>query len=333
MKTLSYQGLLALVFFISAKYVAAQATRAKEANWEDVCKRATATQFVAPASASAQGYDSLRDCNSVSLYYGFKGAPDKRSALACAYYERAHPRPDTGDPFYGVGVLTMLYANGAGVSRDYGLAIRFACENTWAASAEMEGRIGHLEYLRDSHARATNFDLCDDATSGLMEGACAEIDDELAERKRSEKLKDLAVGWSPEVRHSFELLQQAEKAYAEARSGNEIDLSGTGRGAFSIIAQAKVHDEFLANLGRFAKGEVPKASEIDYKSADATLNATYRQLIAEKGKENKDEPQIGGTVQVSGIRETERVWISSEMPGLPLRWWRIRTSARRRLKF
>ena len=46
------------------------------------------------------------------------------------WFQLAHPQETVGNMFYGPGVLTMLYANGLGVSRDYGLAIRFACERT-----------------------------------------------------------------------------------------------------------------------------------------------------------------------------------------------------------
>ncbi len=292
---------MALVIALGQRQMAAQAKYAGEANWKEVCARATAK----PLTVVEGG---RKGCDSERLYYGFGGTPDREAALACGYYERAHARPDTGDPFYGVGVLSMLYANGFGVQRNYDLAIRFACENTWAADAEMEGRIGHLEYLRDRHSQTTDFDLCDDATSGLMEGACARVGERAAQAKREARLKAISAGWTPEVRQAFQALEQAEQAFAEAHSGKEIDLSGTGRAAFSIEGAEKVHEQFLADLERLVKGNVPAASEVDYKNADAKLNTSYRALLAERGKESKEE-RMPGSVEVSGIRETERVWI------------------------
>ncbi|MDQ2842835.1 MAG: hypothetical protein M3Y72_17710 [Acidobacteriota bacterium] len=84
---------------------------------------------------------ALSACNSEALYYGFDKPPNFAAALQCAYYERAHPRPSEGNPFYGPGVLSMIYANGKGAERDYRLAIRFSCENPWTHGG-IEGSFG-----------------------------------------------------------------------------------------------------------------------------------------------------------------------------------------------
>lgn len=102
-----------------------------EKNWKQVCQRAVAVALSPHTFAHPRSENWLRHCDSEALYYGFAAPPDFPAALQCAYYERAHPKPSMGDPFYGPGVLMMLYANGKGVPRDYDLAIRFACENTW----------------------------------------------------------------------------------------------------------------------------------------------------------------------------------------------------------
>ncbi len=294
---------MVVMLAIGGAAMAGQASYPGEANWKAVCAREMAKPLVVPKFVNEA---ELRHCDSERSYYGFDGARDFRGALQCGYYQRAHPQTDIANAVYGPGVLSMLYANGLGVARNYDLAIRFACENTWAADAEMEGRLGHLEHMRDSHSTATDFDLCDDATSGLMEGACAEIGEREAKAKREQKLKTISAGWSPATKQAFVGLQKAEQAFADARGRNETDLSGTGRAAFSIEASAKVHDQFLANLERLAKGLVPEASEVDYKAADAKLNADYRQMMAER---SKDKPGNPGEVLVSGIRETERIWI------------------------
>ena len=267
-----------------------------EPHWKDICARATAQPLKVPNFAAS------KDCSSESLYYGFGGAPDAKAALACAYYERTHPKPEEGDAFYGVGVLTMLYANGVGAERNYDLAIRFACENTWAADAEMEGRIGHLEFMRDHPtAKAQHFDLCDDATSGLMEGACASVSEQTIRAKREIKIKALSARWPSAAMQAFAALEKAEQAFADARSGKEIDLSGSGRAAFSIEEEGRIHDQFVENLQALAKGLVPAA---DYKNKDLELNKSYRELLADRPK-----PQMAGEVEVAGIRETQRVWI------------------------
>ena len=141
-----------------------------------------------------------------------------------------------------------------------------------------------------------------------MEGACADVAEKSAKAKRNARLKAISSGWTAEAKQLFQTLQQAERAFAEAHSGKEIDLSGTGRAAFSIEAEGKVHDQFLADLERLVKGNVPAASEVDYKNADAKLNTSYRALVVERGKESKEE-RMPGSVEVAGIREAERVWI------------------------
>ena len=92
-----------------------------------------------------------------------------------------------GNMFYGPGVLSMLYANGEGVPRNYDLAIRLVCENPWAAPAELEGRVTHLKKMRDANT-PDHFDLCDDATSGLSEGACEAISAGKHDSEREQKL-------------------------------------------------------------------------------------------------------------------------------------------------
>jgi hypothetical protein len=144
----------------------------------------------------------------------------------------------------------MLYANGRGVPRDYNLAIRFACENTWAGDTEMELRIGHLEQL-------TNFDLCDDATSGLMMGACEFIHRQFSAADRRRELDLISATWSAQVKEAFKSLAAAEDDFVSARSGNEVDRSGTGREAFSLEEEGRLRDQFPINLRFFAHGEVP----------------------------------------------------------------------------
>ncbi len=92
-----------------------------------------------------------------------------------------------------------------------------------------------------------------------------------------------------------------EEEFAAARGGNEIDLSGSGRAAFELNEEGKIHDQFLANLEALAKGRVGGEN---FRITDVRLNTEYKALIAERTKEGPS-----GTVTVAGIRETQRVWI------------------------
>jgi hypothetical protein len=163
--------------------------------------------------------------------------------------------------FYGPGVLTMLYANGLGVSRDYGLAIRFACENHWAADAEMAYRIGHLEHLRDAELRDAKFDLCDDITSGLSDGFCTSVHTRTADAVRSRKINEIVDHLPLLAKSVFADVRVAETAFEDARVSGEVDLSGTSRAAFQLVEEAKLRDQFVINLQRCGSGDIPAASK------------------------------------------------------------------------
>jgi len=194
------------IFGVAAAVGCAVATEAsaqdpsspEEKNWKAICTQAVAQPHTPPRFNKPQSEDQLQKCDSQALYYGFDGKADPAAALQCAYYERAHHSSED-DFFKGPGVLTMLYANGKAVHRNYDLAIRFACENPLAAEAEMELRIGHLEHLRDA-GETSKFDLCDDALSDQMLGACAFVSQKLAELKRKPQLEAISRGWSSQVR-------------------------------------------------------------------------------------------------------------------------------------
>src|SRR3990167_8213609 len=62
-----------------------------------------------------QTLEALEGCDADSLYYGFNQSPDDGKALACAQANKAYD------------ILTMLYANGKGVTRNLDVAIHYAC--------------------------------------------------------------------------------------------------------------------------------------------------------------------------------------------------------------
>jgi uncharacterized protein YecT (DUF1311 family) len=273
-------------------------------NQEPLCKQVLAEPLKTPPYAKPLAESELPHCDAEALYYGFDKPSDPAAALQCAYYHRAHPDPTVGDPFAGPGILSMLYANGKGVKRDYDLAIRFTCENHWAAPAEIAGRLARFVRLRDTHTAITNFDLCDDATSGLMQGACESVAQRFKDAKREKELNTIKGQWTPPVQEKFKSLVTAEKEFEDSRTEYEVDLTGSGRAAFSLQEQGRLRDQFLINLQRFGKGDIPNASSVQVRELDQKLNAAYQQIQntpAEKWKY--------GTIKPSGIRETERSWI------------------------
>src|SRR5262245_42405687 len=166
-------------------------------DWEKICKEITSKPLNEPRFTGPLSAEQLAKCDSEALYYGFGSKPDYAAALQCAWYERAHPDRVVADMNRGVGVLTMLYANGRGTAKDLDLAMRFACEQKWAAPAEMQTRLQHLTEIKDGKLQKTPFDMCDDITSGLNMGKCADVQQRFADADRDKKLSATTAKLTP----------------------------------------------------------------------------------------------------------------------------------------
>lgn len=270
----------------------AQTPAPTEKNWKQVCALASATPFVATSGTPED--TNLQGCDAEKAYYGFDTAPDPAAALRCALYQREHPKETAGEVLSGPGILSMLYSNGMAVPRDVNQAIRFACEMEHAADAEMEFRIGHLEKLRTGQTETTNFDLCDDATSGVMMGVCESVQQRFADYKRKQDLDAITAAWPESVRQAFPALQEAEDRFVEARSLYEVDRSGSGRAAFELEEQGRLRDQFLIDLRRFGSGDIPDPAPLDQK-----LETVLQKALS--------LPPLG-TIDAQGIRKTEAAW-------------------------
>lgn len=247
----------------------------------------------------------LPTCDAEKLYYG-DGVhkADYAGALQCGWYQRAHPDPSVGNMFQGPGILTMLYANGQGVQRNFDLAIRLACENDWTAEAEQEMRIGHLEGMQNGTLRGT-FDLCDDITSGMNMGSCEAVSTMQHAGTRDTKIAEQFATLPPSAQGLAPALRNAEKAFEETRANKEIDMSGTARSMYYEQEVDTLQAQFLINLQRFGKSDVPPATAQDLATLDAKLNTTYQSLMHAPASRWQDN----GTVKPDGIRETERAWL------------------------
>lgn len=274
--------------------------------WHQVCEAAKGDHDEPSIPAGPLSQQELPSCDSTDLYYGITRKPDYAAALQCALYERAHADPHNGDMFRGPGVLTMLHANGLGVRREYDAAIRSACEENWASDAEMALRVGHLEFLRDTHDMGARFDLCDDITSGLSMGYCTSIQTRKADAIRNREIAEIVESLPSNAKTLFPRLRSAETDFEEARVKEEVDLSGTARGMFALEEEKKLRDQFLINLQRFGAGDVPRATTADLARLDRSLNSIYQDIQAAPAS----AWQYRGTVKPDGIRETERKWVA-----------------------
>jgi hypothetical protein len=252
---------------------------------------------------AAQERKALAKCDSEDLYFGFHHPADPVKARKCAYLERESGKgfPDT--VFGAAGLLTMIYANGKGATRNFDLAVKFACEFD-GPGANYHFRAEHLLKLKNEHWTGDDFNLCDDATSGFMQGWCARLEGNLGEAQRTDKLTKIIAKWPLVQKSAFRELQQAAKAYFEVSSQYEVDLSGTGRAAFEIEAEESLKNDFLASLEEFEAGKLPKFTASDFKKADDELNSKYAKI-----QSGPDAPIDFTTITPSGIKKAQRAWL------------------------
>ena len=267
------------------------------------CQRSEALPIPPADLPHADDLPTLSSCHSQALYDGNDGKVDTVRARQCAYLERAS---GDKDPVAGSTVLAMIYANGMGVPRNLPLATKFACE-AGGAPAEIDGRIEHLQQLA-AKPSPREFDVCDDITSGYMMGVCAGIDADQANGQRAVALARITRGYDAGQQQALAALRKAAEAFFQAHSGNEIDLSGSARGAFQVADRQHSEQLFLDGLKALEAGKLPAA---DAQQADARLNAVYRRVMANPDLHpDKDGSSASGTITTNGVRADQRLWLA-----------------------
>jgi uncharacterized protein YecT (DUF1311 family) len=275
-----------------------QSDMAPPADCESLKSLAQPDEDAPPASMAA----SLKGCSSEALYFGIGVPKDPVRARQCAYVERQDP--DNGWPnlFAGTGMLMTIYTNGIGAPRNFDIAMKFACELN-GAPAEEEGWVAHLQKFKKVNWQGQDFSPCDDITSGAAMGFCEAHDAKLADAARKAKLAGITAHWLSTERKAFAALEKTKNAYAAAVAENEVDMSGTARGALSIAAREAEDGQFLATLEKVVSGDLPSASPSDLAETDNKLNALYSKI------QKRGDTSDWGTVTKEGIKKTERAWL------------------------
>jgi len=267
-------------------------------DWEKICDRVKDIPFPTEDLPTSEDIKALDTCSSEDLYYGIGMPADPVKARLCAYIEMQKGE-DLG--FGGAAMLMTIYANGVGAKRNFELAIKFACL-AGGAPAEVQGRVEHLEELKKQNWQGHDFSICDDITSGYMQGMCAAHVERIADVERENQVRELISKWSNNDKTAYNVLRKAADRFFNTREENEIDLSGTGRAAFQIEERASLEEDFIETLKKIDRGEAPKYSEQEFKNADTKLNVVYKNI-------QKVIDFDMGTVTKTGITITEREWI------------------------
>jgi hypothetical protein len=245
--------------------------------------------------------EALASCNAENLYFGFDHPADLVKSRKCAYLQRQRGAVFPEVVFGSSGLLAMIYANGKGAARSFDLALKFSCEID-GAPAENFGRFNHLLKLKEENWKGDDFSLCDDATSSLMAGWCADLRERFVQASRARKLNSLVEKWTPPERTAFVELQKAAESFFQTSSGEEVEQSGSLRAVFVITANAALSDGFVIALLHFEEGQVPGFSAAEFRKADDDLNAAYLVAIS------KEQARMS-TIKPEGIQLAQRAWI------------------------
>jgi hypothetical protein len=270
-----------------------------------ICRETLTKSFTPPAPDPAL----KPDCDSAASYYGIGRPVDYEAARACAFEELAEPQENHLSLFAGPGVLSMVYANGQGVTADFELATRFACLNSWSSPAETEAHLDLFAEAKDS-GHLGHFDLCDNATSRNSEGACASIEARLSDIDRKQKMDAIRTSLANGAIPGFDALVIAERDFEDSYIANEMNTAGMARPAMYYEELNDLRDQFLADLQRVTSPGLHEG--IPLKKADKTLSKTFRPFRIGAAKAVLPKAPKGfanSTVTFKGVEESQRVWL------------------------
>lgn len=212
----------------------------------------------------------LKGCDSEKLYYGIGMPADPAKARQCALLERdagsglgrgASDFESMLNYFWGEGILAIVYANGRGANRNFDIAIHMAC-GIDDAPAATDSRINHLAELRDKSWAGSDFEICDNATSGFSGTFCADHSASLASEAREMKVKAIAAGWTVRQKALFQKSYDLFEEYAEEAHGMDC-FRGTAQAACAISGTEFEMERYLRRIENLSRGDLSRPQDSD----------------------------------------------------------------------
>jgi hypothetical protein len=240
-------------------------------------------------------------CDAEALYYGIGTARDPARARQCAFTQL--PTDPVLEPFAGRAMLTTIYANGEGATRDLDLALHFACTFQGAEPAEYDRRVTHLAALREQHWQGRDFSWCDDIDPGLGTGLCASHKAALARPQREAAQRALIARWSPEQRQAYEPLRRAFEEFVAASRQGDLARGGSSYGLLRDRLEQGLRDQFADLLQRLDSGRAPSFTAGQLRTEDLQLNQAYQARLADERQ--YDAPGISP----ESIQNAQRAWL------------------------
>lgn len=285
-----------------------------------ICARLIKAEPPVAEQPTLQERKLLRNCDSEALYYGIGMPADPAKARKCAIVERTHT--SDGPPlslFDAEGMLMMIYANGRGARRNFDIAIHMACQLDDAPAA-MDARISHLLELRQKGWTGSNFGSCDDITSGMSGGICANHAARLGEQDRESRIRQMALRWSKAQRALFDHAYNSFVDYAG--TAHEMDCwRGTAQAQCAIDGSEADIERFLKRIETLIRGRMPTRDRPPM-GREATFNAATspteaREFLSTLDRENRSWYEDNARETIAARQKFERNLVAFARAAFP----------------
>lgn len=293
--------LLTVVLFC-CKFALAQAPPANCAAYATVPLPAEAQSVIAPKIAPA--------CASYRSYRGIGRPVNYVEARTCAWQERLAQKAGLGQNLkqplaWVVGgslILADIYANGAGVARNWPLAMRFACESE-AQTAELA--LPEMKKLEATPDVSKRFELCSYAATTFSMNFCMGYEDDKADDDRERYYNSLKRTMTAEQKTAFGALLAAKKAYIVKHS-DEVDRGGTIHTIRMMQSQDILEDLFRVELVHFERKKWPALSKSQINGADGVLQRRYDATLRKLKSQTHETWE--GAVTAEQLAGVQPVW-------------------------
>ena len=235
---------------------------------------------------------SLAKCSSLDAYYGLGEAADPVKARKCAFAEI-----DRGSTFAlgGKAILTMVYANGKGVPRNYDIALKMACTIN-DAPGDAAGRVYELNRMKRAKGES-RFDICSHSAGHDLYEQCAILSARFDKVDRDKQMEDMIASWSAADKKAFRTFWTEAEKFSKVQASNAINLEST----FEVQEEVFWLNHIVDSLKQFEGGDLPKSSADEEKKAQEAEAAAYTK------SQNGDKTQWG-TVTREGVKTSEEEW-------------------------
>lgn len=237
--------------------------------------------------------NALAQCSSIDAYFGFGQPPDPVKARKCAYAEMDR---GTRSALSGKAILTMIYANGLGVARNYDVALKLGC-TMGGSPGDVTGSLYQIARMKKDKLTDYNFRICDHSSGRDLYEQCAILQDRFDRLERDGQLEKLISAWSARDKKAFHAFWSEAERYFKVQASNAVNLEGT----FEVQEEASLLERLVSTLEQFERGEFPSHSVEELQRAQAAELAAYTET--QSGSVSR-----WGTVAREGVKKSEDEW-------------------------